>query len=221
MPTLDELLYASATLHQHACPRQVLGARMGLMGGHWLGLEVPQEGKRLLTLVETDGCAADGIAVATGCWVGRRTLRVVDFGKVAATFVDTHTERAVRVIPRTSAREDASIYAPDATNRWEAYLLGYQRMPELELLLAQEVELVISLDKLLSKPDRRVVCEMCREEIINEREVLLGGMTLCQACAGLRYYRRVEEPAPLPVGTLTPPNLTNLETYRRYCNAEV
>jgi formylmethanofuran dehydrogenase subunit E len=45
----------------------------------------------LLTILETDGCAADGVSAATGCWVGRRTLRVEDFGKVAATFVDTQT----------------------------------------------------------------------------------------------------------------------------------
>jgi formylmethanofuran dehydrogenase subunit E len=62
---------------------------MGLAGGRWLELEVPQKDKRLLTIAETDGCAADGLAVATGCWVGRRTMRILDFGKVAATFVDT------------------------------------------------------------------------------------------------------------------------------------
>ena len=192
MSTIEQLLQQSAALHQHLCPRQVLGVRMALLGGRRLGLEVPQADKRLLTIIETDGCAADGVAVAAGCWVGRRTLRVLDFGKVAATFVDTFTGRAVRVLPGPRSRKLARTYAPEATSRWEAYLLGYQRMPDEELLVAQEVVLTVSLEKLLSKDGYRVTCQICGEEIINEREVIREGSVLCRACAGERYYH----PAP-------------------------
>lgn len=194
MSTFEELLYASAILHQHLCPRQVLGVRMGLLGGRWLGLETPQTDKRLLTIVETDGCATDGIAVATGCWVGKRTMRVLDFGKVAATFVDTQTGRAVRVTPSAASRQRANDYAPEAGSRWEAYLLGYQRMPESELLVAREVQLTLSLEKLLSRDGYRVNCDRCGEEIINEREVKQGGLTLCRYCAGEQYYCSIAEP---------------------------
>jgi formylmethanofuran dehydrogenase subunit E len=184
----EELLNQSAMLHQHLCPRQVLGVRMGLAGGHWLGLDVPQTDKRLLTIVETDGCLIDGLAVATGCRVGRRTMRVLDFGKVAATFVDTQTGRAVRIVPSQASRQRARDYAPAATTRWEAYLLGYQCMPDAKLLEIQEVALTMSLDKILSKDGYRVNCDMCGEEIINEREVIQDGLTLCRVCAGERYY---------------------------------
>lgn len=188
MPTLEELLAASAALHHHLCPRQVLGVRMGLAGSAWLGLTVPQTDKRLLTVVETDGCVIDGLAVATGCRIGRRTMRVLDFGKVAATLVDTQTGRAVRLVPHPDARQRAKAYAPDAQNRWEAYLLGYQRMPAQELLQVRPVVLSVSLEKLLSKEGHCVQCDICGEEIINEREVIRNGQTLCRACAGERYY---------------------------------
>ncbi|MCG3207563.1 MAG: hypothetical protein FOGNACKC_01163 [Anaerolineae bacterium] len=191
MPTFDELLQKSAELHQHLCPRQVLGVRMGLAGGQWLGLDVPQTGKRLLTIVETDGCGADGIAVATGCWVGRRTMRVFDFGKVAATFIDTATGRAVRVVPSANSRQLAVLAAPQAASRWESYLLAYQRMPTIELLTLQEVRLELSLAEILSRDGYRVNCTRCGEEIINEREVRVGAETLCRACAGERYYRQI------------------------------
>ncbi|MCC7352320.1 MAG: TraR/DksA C4-type zinc finger protein [Anaerolineae bacterium] len=171
---------------------------MGLLAGRLLGLDVPREDKRLLALVETDGCAADALAVATGCRIGRRTLRVIDFGKVAATFVDVQTQRAVRVAPRPSIRERARVYAPEAKGLWQAQLLGYQHMPEEELLSAQEVALTFSLEKLLSKAGYRVTCQTCSEEIINEREVVQDGLILCRACAGQRYYRPVAEPAPQP-----------------------
>ncbi len=199
MTNLSELMAASAALHRHLCPRQVLGIRMGLCAGQALGLDLPQTGKRLLTIVETDGCAADGVAVATNCWIGRRTMRVMDFGKVAAVFVDTRTGRAVRVIPRPEARSRAGQYAPDARSSWEAQLLGYQVMPEETLLRVQPVALTLSLRQLLSRPRARAVCEACGEEILNEREVLQNGQTLCRACAGQRYYTdtpRLDEDRP-------------------------
>ena len=202
MIELEKLLRTCATFHKHLCPRQVLGVRMGLLGGKWLGLQVPQEGKRLLALVETDGCAVDGIAAASGCRVGRRTLRVIDFGKVAVTFVDTHTRQAVRIAPHAAARERAWAYAPEVETRWQAQLWGYQRMPDDELLLAREVSLLFSLEELLSKAGYRVRCQVCGEEIINEREVLQNGLTLCRACAGQDYCQPVEALVSLPVGGL-------------------
>jgi formylmethanofuran dehydrogenase subunit E len=187
MTTLDDLLQATARLHRHLCPRQVLGVRMGLYGGELLGLAVPQANKRLLTLMETDGCAADGVSVATGCWVGRRTMRMADFGKVAATFVDTQTGHAVRVVPRAAAREAAGGLAPEARGKWEAQLLGYQRMPAPELLCAQPVRLTLDLAQLVSHPGKKALCEQCGEEVMNERELEVAGRVLCRACAGAAY----------------------------------
>ena len=188
MSTLTQLLNASAALHRHLCPRQVLGVRMGLLAGELLNLELPQSDKRLLAIVETDGCAADGISVATNCWVGRRTLRVEDYGKVAATFVDTEAGKAVRIAPRREARELARAFAPEARNKWEAQLLGYQHMPADELLAAQCVQLKTPIAQIVSRAGKKAVCDLCGEEIINGREVIHEGMTLCRACAGQGYY---------------------------------
>jgi formylmethanofuran dehydrogenase subunit E len=86
---LQILLGLSAENHDRLCPRQVLGVRMGLLAGKILGIEVPQKDKRLFTLSEIDGCGAGGISVATGCSISHRTMRIMDYGKMAATFVDT------------------------------------------------------------------------------------------------------------------------------------
>lgn len=190
MSILSKLLEETSQYHRHLCPRQVLGIRMGLLAGEALGLEVPQplDGKRLLTIAETDGCAADGLSVATNCWVGRRTLRIEDFGKVAATFVDTKTGQAVRVVPRNTSREDAQAFAPDARNKWEAMLLGYQRMPARDLLSLQPVILKTPIEKIISLPRYKAICEWCSEEIRNEREIVGEGIVLCRACAGYAYY---------------------------------
>lgn len=192
---LAELLAASAARHDHLCPRQVLGVRMGLMAARLLAIELPRADKRLLTIVETDGCAVDGISVATGCRVGRRTMRVEDYGKVAATFVDTHTEQSVRVAPHPLARETASVYAPEATDRWHAQLLGYQRMRDSELLVWRTVVLTPAPRSIMSEPGLRAICQECGEEIMNGRETLHGGAVLCRSCAGPAYYRVVSDEA--------------------------
>ncbi len=188
MKPLDKLLRECAASHARLCPRQVLGVRMGLLAGRLIELDLPQADKRLLTIAETDGCLVDGLSAATNCHVGRRTLRIEDYGKVAATFVDTHTGQAIRITPRAEARAVAWEYAPQARNRWGAQLVGYQRMPDDLLLSWQWVTLADSLQTILGQHGKRATCEACREEIINQREVMIEGTVLCRACAGRAYY---------------------------------
>ena len=182
-------------LHRHICPRQVLGIRMSLLAQELLGLPLPQAqaDKRVLTIVETDGCFSDGVAVAANCWVGRRTLRVEDYGKVAATYIDTHTEQAWRIVPRTEARSEAADFAPEAEGNWEAMLYGYRRMPTDRLLVAQRVALATPSRELVSLPGLRATCDRCGEEIMNAREVVQDDRTLCRACVGPAYYRTLRD----------------------------
>jgi formylmethanofuran dehydrogenase subunit E len=153
-----------------------------------LNLDLPQSDKRLFAFVETDGCFADGISVATGCWLGHRTLRPVDYGKVASTFVDTHTGQAIRISPTPHARDQACRYAPNAPDPWHAQLTAYQVMPTSELLRVQQVTLTLSMDAIISQPGLRVTCVCCGEEVMNEREVHVDGRTLCRRCAGQDSY---------------------------------
>jgi len=190
---MAKLLEQCAVRHSRLCPRQVLGVRMGLLAGKVFGLDVPNSGDDLLALVETDGCFADGVSVATGNTVGNRLLRVLDFGKVAATFIDMKNDKAFRIAPRSGIRAAAQKLEPDAESRWHAQLKAYQIMPDADLLAVQLVQLSIPLEKLLSKPAYRVNCEACGEEIINEREVTLEGKILCRTCAGQSYYRLVAQ----------------------------
>jgi formylmethanofuran dehydrogenase subunit E len=189
---MENLLAKSANSHHRLCPRQVLGVRMGLMAGQLLDLQVPRSDKLIHAFMETDGCAVDGVAVATGCSVGRRTMHILDFGKIAATFVDRETLKAFRICPNPEARRLAKHYAPDASDDWHAYLLGYQVMPEQDLLIVQPVRLTISLEAIISHEAIRALCDRCGEEIYNEREVRSSGLTLCRACAGEVYYTIVE-----------------------------
>ena len=192
---LINILDESAAMHKHLCPRQVLGARIGLRGLCALGLMDENGGdrfengrKKLLTIVETDGCGLDGIAVATDCHVGRRTLRVMDYGKMAATLIDVKSKTAVRISPQPNIRQLAHEYAPNARSRWHTFLEAYYIIPDEELLRVETVILTKTIEEILSKPRVRINCAECGEEIVNEREVLVNGRLLCLPCAGTTYY---------------------------------
>ena len=187
---LQDLLQQSSARHSHLCPRQVLGVRAALAALGRFGIQSPVSKQTALVILETDGCFADGIEVATGATVGHRTLRVNDLGKIAATFADVKSGRAIRLSPRAEARERAHLYAPGEERHYFTQLQGYQVMPDDELFKIQEVNLEPPLEALLSRPNARAICQGCGEEIINEREVLVDGVVWCRTCAQGGYYTR-------------------------------
>ncbi len=192
LPDFADCLERLAPLHPRLCPRQVLGVRIGMRAGEALALDLPRTDKRLLILVETDGCFADGVSVATGCWLGRRMLRLVDYGRVGVTAVDTWSGRAVRVSPHRLARSRALAHAQAAADRWHAQLAGYQVMPSYELLNVEPVSLVAPVEDLLGQPNLRVECALCGEEVLNGRELDTPAGPVCRACAAAPYYRPVD-----------------------------
>jgi len=193
---IQPLLDISSHDHSHLCPRQILGVRIGLAGLSALHLEPNHGSKRLLVITETDGCFADGLSAATNCTVGHRTLRVEDYGKVAATFIDTQTGHAVRVAPVLDIRQRAYIFAPNEPRHYFAQMQAYQIMPDEEMFTVTEVQITTPIDDIISRPGIRVDCDMCGEEIMNEREVKQNSLTLCRACAGMTYYQM---PVSIPI----------------------
>lgn len=185
---IQPLLEKSMQDHDHLCPRQILGVRIGLAGMQVVGFTQPPSKKQLLVISETDGCFVDGVTAATGCTVGHRTLRVEDYGKVAITCVNVHTAYAVRVAPRLDVRERASAFLPDESRPYFAQLQAYQTMPDEAMLTLQEVLLNTAIKEIVSRPGLRVNCALCGEEIMNERDVKANGSSLCASCAGLGYY---------------------------------
>lgn len=193
---IQHLLKISSRDHSHLCPRQILGVRIGLMGMSAAGFDTPPDKKRLLVITETDGCFADGLSAATNCTVGHRTLRVEDYGKAAATFIDTKTGRAIRVVPVPDIRQRACVYASKEPRHYFAQMQAYQSMPDEEMFTVMEVQLTTSIEEIVSCPGIRVNCDVCGEEIMNQREVRQNGVTLCRACAGNSYYHL---PVSIPV----------------------
>ena len=192
MRTLEEYLALAAQSHGHMCPGQVLGVRMAMLGLRELGFDDPAKyRKRLLTFVEIDRCATDAVSLVTGCRLGKRSLKFVDYGKVAATFVDTETQRAVRVVARDDSRAKAKSMFPELAEESKRQLEAYKVMDDAELFLIQPVKVNLKAEDLPGRPRSRVACDECGEGINDGRERRAGGRVLCRSCAGENYYSAV------------------------------
>jgi len=193
MKSLEECLALAAQHHGHLCPGQVLGVRMAMRGLKELGIEDPGEHrKRLITFVEIDRCAADAISVVTGCRLGNRALKFVDYGKLAATFVDLASERAVRIVARDDSRLKAKAMFPELSDSRRQQLEAYRVMDDAELFAIAPVKIKLNPQDLPGRPRSRVACEQCGEDINDGRERRLDGRVLCRSCAGERYYEKDE-----------------------------
>ena len=188
--TFEQYVEAAAAAHGHICAGQILGLRLAMHGMRLLGVEDPtgQDRKRLVTYVEIDRCATDAIAVVTGCRLGKRALKFRDFGKVAATFCDLASGRAVRVVALESSRERARELYPEIEDRNQRQMRAYRELTDRELFAHRWVDVRVPPEDLPGFQVPRVICEACGEGINFKREVSRDGRTLCRACAGEAYY---------------------------------
>jgi formylmethanofuran dehydrogenase subunit E len=185
---LPALLAEAGRYHGHLCPGQVLGVRMAILGCDRLGIAQPKSSKRLIVFVETDRCGTDAIQTVTGCTLGKRTLKFVDYGKLAATFVDTETGRAVRVAAKESSREAGLRFAPEEREPHQAQLRAYKALPEDELFTVENVKVILQEADLPGRRRHRVTCRRCGEGVSDGREVPRDGSVVCRPCAAGAYY---------------------------------
>lgn len=193
MESLDELLERAQSSHGHICAGQVLGVRMAMIGCEAIGISDPRgaERKSLIVFVEIDRCAADAIHTVTGCRLGKRTLKYYDYGKLAATFLNTKSGEAVRLVALDSSRDEADRYFPEIENKYERQLRAYKTLPVESLFKIERVAVNVPTQDQPGRPVSRVSCHDCGEGINDRREVVRDGRTLCRACSGDAYYTRL------------------------------
>jgi len=209
MATLDELLREAELAHGHLCAGQVLGVRMAMLALERLGIADPRarlladgslnpDRKRLVTFVEIDRCATDAIGVVTGCRVGKRALKLRDWGKMAATFVDLNaglggeSYKGLRVVALESSKGQALRLYPELEKNAQQ-MKAYRELPDAELFAEQWVRVPLPASEFPGYKGERVACARCGEGVNFDRFVERGGERLCVACAGggSLYYERL------------------------------
>jgi len=196
MKSFGELLAESVAAHGHLCPGQIVGVRLAMLGLRLLGLTVPPtlpELKRLIVFVEMDRCTGDAVAHTTGVKLGRRSLKFVDYGIMAATFIDLMTGKAFRVVSTEESRDLAALYAPCEADRRRQQLHAYKVMPDAVMFRVQEVEVNLSEFDLPGPTRRKVACDECGQVVRDGREVMREGRSYCRPCAQGAYFRKPRE----------------------------
>jgi formylmethanofuran dehydrogenase subunit E len=207
---LDELLTEAERAHGHLCAGQVLGVRMAMLALERLGIDDPRsrtlangelnpERKRLVTFVEIDRCATDAIGVVTGCRVGKRALKLRDWGKMAATFVDLEQRldgedyKGLRVVALESSKERAKALYPELAKNAQQ-MKAYRELPNEELFSAQWVRVPLPPSEFPGYKGARVACDACGEGVNFDRFVERDGKRLCLACASPEdvYFRPLD-----------------------------
>jgi formylmethanofuran dehydrogenase subunit E len=209
MESIDELLDKCELVHGHLCPGQLLGVRIAVLGCRLVGIQDPRgaDRKKLIVWVEIDRRMADAVGAVTGTRLGRRTLKFLDSGKVAATFLNVDTGDAVRVVALESSRCLADQRHPEIQNKKARQMHTYREVTNEELFAVNVVKVSLSEMDAPGHPRSRVMCRQCGEGVNDGREISEpDGSTLCRSCALGAYYQprqklvtneRSEKPLPI------------------------
>ena len=169
---------------------------MALLGCRLIGLDEPtrhDQIKKLIIYVELDRCAADAVAHVTGVKLGRRSLKFMDYGIMAATFVNLETGQAFRVVSSEEARDLVAAYAPEIAEKYQQQLEAYKRMPDSVLFRVQQVDVNIQ-DCDMPGPTRyKATCAKCGQVVRDRREVMKDGRALCKPCTAEIYFNNARE----------------------------
>jgi formylmethanofuran dehydrogenase subunit E len=187
----DELLNECGRLHGHICPGQVLGVRMALLGCRLTGVDDPKgaDRKSLIVWVEIDRCMTDAVSAVTGVRLGKRSLKYLDYGKVAATFLNLSDNSAVRLLALDESRTLADSLYAHVESRKERQMLAYGQLEDERLFKIERVRVDLDEFDMPGRPRSRVSCSRCLEGINDGREIFDGmGERVCRACAFGSYY---------------------------------
>lgn len=197
MDSLETLLEECERLHGHMCAGQLLGARMALLGCREIDVDDPRgaDRRKLIVWVEIDRCMADAVSAVTGVRLGKRSLKYVDYGKVAATFLNTETKRAVRIVALEAARTLADERFPEIRDKRERQFRAYSDASDEDLFKVELVSVELRDNDLPGSPRSRVTCAICGEGVNDGREVIgADGDPVCRGCERGNYYSKVDNP---------------------------
>jgi formylmethanofuran dehydrogenase subunit E len=155
---------------------QILGVRVAVKG---MELAAPPTPRDLIVAVENERCLADAVLTVTGTRIGRRTLKLFKYGKMAATFLNCLTCAAYRV--------HVNYQGPQPGDDEQA-MRAILTLPDEDVVVWEEVEFSLPEFELPGKPKRIVECSVCGEKIMDGKDMESEKGPVCIACKQGGYY---------------------------------
>lgn len=177
----EEDLKKAYEFHGHVCSGIVLGVRIARAGLTFLGIEEPSKNKDFIVFVEADRCLADAVQAVTGCSLGKRRLKWIDYGKMGASFIDMNTGKGIRIV----------VYADENPAPDQDVKEFWCRYTDDQIFKFEEVSVDLRKEDMPGRPTRSATCAVCHEKVMDGRDVNMNGEILCHACAHGAYYKKI------------------------------
>ena len=186
MTSVDDLLKNYESTKGKLCPGTILAVRMVLRGCSDIGIDwrLRNADRALIVWVEIDRWLADALDVVAGVGLSKRSLKFLDYGKLAATFFNSHNGATVRLVARESTRSLADFLHPEIESKHERQMRTYYEATDDELFKITPAKVQLSLMDSPGRTRSRVICGDCGEGVNDGREVYLSETrVLCRPCA--------------------------------------
>lgn len=179
----ETLVAGAEKFHGGICNGIKTGTRMTMSGLERIGIVDPKgaDRKKLMVFVEIDRCCTDAIMALTGCRPGKRTMKIREYGKMAATFINLETEKAVRVSVKAEKGTDAGKTDPP----------DMATAPEKMLFDIVDVKVFMAFEEMPGKSMRRTICDCCGEYVLDGRELEREDGNFCRPCTEKENYYSV------------------------------
>lgn len=159
--------------HGHSCPGLAVGFRLATAAMNALGV-VRSDDEELIAVVESDACGVDALQCVSGCTFGKGNLIFRDYGKHAYSLFSRIKKKGVRVVFHGNGipvelRENRPAYAECIMSEDDDAILTVNQVPYEELRAA--------------RIRKSVVCESCKETVMETRIRESGNAIFCIPCA--------------------------------------
>lgn len=196
----EEMIKQTTNFHGHWCP----GLAIGIRAAEWALKEMgkaPDE--EIVAVVETDMCGVDAVQYLTGCTFGKGNLIHKDYGKNAFTFYRRQDGKAARLVARPTIYGDTGAtmgklhrkmleqgLTEEEEQVWrETRAAVSKRIMESDLTDLFEVKTPVDPVPKMARILAPMVCESCRETVMETRTRHFGGQLLCIPCFETREKR--------------------------------
>ena len=183
----DEQLKKAVEFHGELCGGIAIGTKLGMYGLELLGMELNKRHKNLIVILENERCTADGIQAVTKCTIGKRSLKLVYYGRFAATFYNMETGEAYRVSDADANKKDK------VKETREEMVERFRVTPPEELFNVEKVKVKDFKEE--QKPgDPHVTewCCECGEKITDNYHLIRDDKAICRSCAAESYYEVID-----------------------------
>jgi formylmethanofuran dehydrogenase subunit E len=182
----EEQLEKAVNFHGHICGGIVIGTKMAMYAMKLLDMELNKKDKDLMVFVEIDRCMADAVQSVTGCSLGKKSLKHMEYGKFASTFYNVSTGKGIRITD-VDANKDNSI--EEST---EELIERFKNTKNEELFKVQNVKIRLDSNELGGSHGDRAFCSLCKERVMDNMHILRNGKIFCKSCAEKSYYELID-----------------------------